>query len=592
LAGNALHHFLSSSLHHFITSNLITPMKSRFHPSPLHFIMICILHFALSSLLSHAQPSWQWANRAGGSSTELASGIATGPNGNVYVTGSYYNDTIVFGSTPLLNRGLGDVYIAAYDASGNSLWALGAGSSLDEFGADVVTDADGNVYVTGSFRSDAITLGSFLILNTDPIFGTADIFLAKLDSAGNVLWAASAGGDTTDGAYSIACDGAGNLAITGAFTSSLIYFGSHTLTNNSIANFFIAKYDSAGNVLWAHNNGNGYSWGQSIAADAAGNSIVLGILVDTAVTFGNETVYNADGLGYTPDLFIVKYDANGNVQWAQGVGGTDYDGDGSIAADAAGNVFIAGFYFSNTITIGSFVLINESTGGDDFFAAKLDPAGNVLWVNDADGYCEPTAITTDSQGNCYVTGSFNAYVTFGGDTLIEDGGLSSDVFVVKYHASGNPVWQISGGGDHYDEAWSIAVNANLDVFITGEFLGDSAVFGGTVLFNDTNNHSSDVFVCRLNGGPGTGIVKADFLSGGINLYPNPAKGILTLSGNAFAHGETVELILYDVAGKSLLEKNIEWAGKNQLRVESLTPGVYLLRISTEEESRLLKVIKE
>jgi len=460
-----------------------------------------------------AQPSWQWAAGAGGPGYDLAKGVAVSPGGNVFITGSFYSDTISFGSTSHANWGLGDLYIAGYDPSGNSLWSLAAGSSEEEIGNDIATDSSGNIYVTGSFSSDAMTLGSSLLLNNDPVNGTADVFLAKMDAAGNVLWATSAGGNISDGAYSIACDGAGNIYITGEFTSPSITFGSYVLTNNNISNFFIAKYDPAGNVLWAHNNDLGYGWGLSIAADAVGNAYALGSFIDTTIVFGSNTIQNADGLGWTPDLFLVKFDMNGNVQWVNGIGGTDSDEDGSIATDLWGNVFVCGFYFSNTINIGGIVLNNGSAGGDDYFAAKFNTNGNVLWAKDADGYSEPYAIAVDAHGNCYVTGEFQVSVSFGADTLFQDttgGNFLGDVFVVRYDANGNPTWQISADGNHYDEPWAITTDANRNVYIAGDFAGDTIDFGGNVLLNDTTDHTTDVFVCKLYGG----------CSAGFFIYPD------------------------------------------------------------------------
>ena len=245
------------------------------------------------------------------------------------------------------------------------------------------------------------------------------------------------------------------------------------LTNSNALNFFIAKYDSAGNVLWAHNNDLGFGWGLSIAADAAGNAYVLGTFSDTTIAFGNNMIYNIDAVSWTPDLFLVKYDMNGNIQWAQGIGGSDSDEDGSIAADPWGNLYICGFYFSNTIDIGGFVLNNSTFGGADYFAAKYDSAGNAQWARDADGFLQPYAIAADVHGNCYVTGFFQIYASFGADTLFEDttGGFTyGDIYIVRYDGNGNPAWQISSNGNHGDEGSAITTDANNNVYVCGNML--------------------------------------------------------------------------------------------------------------------------
>jgi len=664
-------------------------MKKTYAGLLLRCASAIIIQSVFFSSQSNAQAYWQWASGSGGSSTDIAAGIAASSNGNVYTTGSFYSDTITFGSTHLANSGVGDIFIAGYDASGSAMWALAAGSSNEDNGNGIAIDSSGNIYVTGSFSSAAITMGSSVLTNYNPVNGTADVFLAKLDAAGNVLWTTSAGGDTTDRAFSIACDAAGNIYITGEFTSPSIAFGSVVLTNNNNSNFFIAKYDSAGNVLWAHNNDLGFCWGMSIAADVAGNAYVLGNLSDSTMVFGGTTLHNMDGLGWTPDLFIAKYDMNGNVQWAEDIGGTDYDGDGDIAADPWGNVFICGYYFSNTINIGSFVLTNSSSGGDDYFTAKFDAGGNALWARDANGYCEPYAIAADRYGNCYVTGEFEVSVSFGADTIYADTtfGPYGDVFVVRYDANGNPSWQTSGGGTNYEEAWAITADADRNVFIAGDFASDTVYFGSNVLFNDTSDHSTDLFAARIYGscaagfmlypdtsqlhhyiaintssgmepfisytwywGDGatdtgaypthvyadsgfydiclvimdsigctstfcdssfhalhsnnsmvyisvvpsfpTGVKKTEMNFEEMNVHPNPASEILSLSCSSFISGEKVHLIFHNVLGEIIFEKELAWTEKNQINIAGLPSGVYMITASGRNAIVNSKLVKE
>src|SRR6185369_12691602 len=100
-----------------------------------------------------------------------------------------------------------------------------------------------------------------------------DVFTAKYDPEGNVLWAASAGGTGTDNGTGIGVDAAGNCYITGHFSSTSITFGATTLTRTGSENVFVVKYDASGNVLWANRaGGTGFDAGSGIAVDAAGNS--------------------------------------------------------------------------------------------------------------------------------------------------------------------------------------------------------------------------------------------------------------------------------------------------------------------------------
>ena len=123
------------------------------------------------------------------------------------------------------------------------LWAKSAGGSSAEYGTYLTTDRMGNVYVAGSFGSPVLSFGSITLIDS----GAVNIFVAKYDSAGNVLWAKSAGGSNNDVAFSITTDGTGNVYITGLFASPTITFGATTLTNftsGGSEDIFIAKYAS------------------------------------------------------------------------------------------------------------------------------------------------------------------------------------------------------------------------------------------------------------------------------------------------------------------------------------------------------------
>src|SRR4051812_42014328 len=131
-----------------------------------------------------------------------------------------------------------------------------AGGNYGNEGFCVATDLNGNVFVTGWIQSPVVSFGPFSLNNTS--VGHSDIFLTKYDANGNVLWAKSAGGTENDRAYSVATDAAGNVFIAGCFYSPAIIFGADTLVNSSTDDdIFLAKYDANGNVLWARRAGAG-----------------------------------------------------------------------------------------------------------------------------------------------------------------------------------------------------------------------------------------------------------------------------------------------------------------------------------------------
>ncbi|MCK9334752.1 MAG: SBBP repeat-containing protein, partial [Candidatus Cloacimonetes bacterium] len=154
---------------------------------------------------------WLWAKQVGGTSNDEGRSIATDSNGNSYVTGSF-EGIAVFGSTTLTSSGNTDIFIAKLGCNGNWLWATKAGGPGSDIGYGIAVDGNGNSYVTGCFRDNA-SFGSTTINSS----GNTDIFVAKIDSNGNWLWAQKAGGSSSDYGYGIAVDSSGNSYVTGYF---------------------------------------------------------------------------------------------------------------------------------------------------------------------------------------------------------------------------------------------------------------------------------------------------------------------------------------------------------------------------------------
>ena len=259
-------------------------------------------------------PNWQWAKSAVGSSNDNSASVTTDVSGNVLMTGFFSSTTITFGTTILTNAGSGNMFIVKYDASGNVIWAKSAGGTGDDRAFGVATDANGNVLITGAFTSPTITFGTTTLTNANGF----EMFIVKYDANGNVLWAKSAGGTSSDQCKSVSVDAAGNAIIIGFFQSSAITFGTTTLTNTGVSSTFIVKYDAAGSVLWAkYAGGSSVGFGNSGSVDASGNILVTGYFSSPTMTFGTTIITNSDITGNTADLFIVKYDAAVNVLLAK-----------------------------------------------------------------------------------------------------------------------------------------------------------------------------------------------------------------------------------------------------------------------------------
>ena len=375
-------------------------------------------------------------------------------------------------------------------------WAKSAGGTLQEIGKSIAVDKNGNSYIIGTFSSTTITLGTITLTN---FASGIQIFIAKYDINGNVVWAKGSMGYGDDQGIDITVDANGYIYITGYFYSPTIQFGTTTLTHGIGISVFIVKYDSNGNVIWAKNSlGDGSAWGSSISVDKSGNSYVTGIFGNKIISFDSETLINNDTTGLTYDVFIAKYDSNGNFVWAKNAGGNKDDYGNGIAADGDGNSYVTGFFESSTIKFNLETLTNDSSGARDIFIVKFNTDGNVLWAKRGGGMSEDYGcdIAIDLNNNCYVTGYYASNsITFDSTTLTTNNG-QWNMFIMKYDSTGNVKWinYVDYANSNINN--SIAVDTIGNVFLTGELDIFTTIFGAISLTN-TNNRNI-IFVAKYN----------------------------------------------------------------------------------------------
>ncbi|MCX6306500.1 MAG: T9SS type A sorting domain-containing protein [Bacteroidetes bacterium] len=541
----------------------------------IRFLAITGLSFFLTIASNAQSPGWLWAKSAGGTSWDWPGCVATDASGNAYVTGYFSSPAITFGSITLTNITNSDFFLVKYGADGNVLWAKNAGDTGFQVGYSVVADAAGNVYVAGMFDGPTLTFGSDTLTNA----GNTDMFLVKYDEYGNVLWARSAGGPEIECGYSVAKDALGHIYVTGYFASPSVIFGPDTLTNVACTDIFLVKYDSNGNVIWAKSAGDaGNDNGCALAVDAPGNAYVTGNFNSPTLTFGSWTLATA-GEG---DFFLVKYDANGNVQWAKSAGGTDNDEGISLAVDVSGNPYASGQYFSPEITFGSYALTNA--GIANLFLVKYDGSGNVLWAKSAGGTFDDrgNSVSVDTLGNSYIAGYFGSpNIVFGPDTLTNAG--SVNIFLASYDPGGTELWAKSAGGTGGDVGNSVAVDASGNAFVTGVFESPVTIFGSDTL---TLAGAYDIYLAK-SGSVGVGTNRL-FHPGDISLYPNPSTGEITIAASGEKSAGFIAIV--NLEGQEFLKHEIKGLPAT-IDVSSLPGGVYFLKLTGERSIRVKKFVK-
>jgi hypothetical protein len=307
-----------------------------------------------------------WAKNVG--PRAYASGLSIDASGNIYMAGSLGGDTAQFGnyalhSTCTIVNGNG-AFVAKYDPNGNVTWAKSNTGDGVAVCTSVSTDLQGNAYATGYF--DSIVVFDHDTIYNPTVIGR-NVFVTKYDPTGNVIWVSYSKGKGRNVGNSISVDAAGDSYITGQYDSAAVIFGNDTLANAGAgANVFIAKYDAAGNELWARGaGGTGVDVSNHIVIDAGGNSYITGRFGSPVFAIGNDTLINAGEY----NVFVAKYDMAGNFGWAKSITGPGYAQGASICPDAGNNIYVTG-YLTDTTAFDTDTLTDIS-GGYNLFVAKL-----------------------------------------------------------------------------------------------------------------------------------------------------------------------------------------------------------------------------
>lgn len=355
------------------------------------------------------------------------------------------------------------VYLAGCDTPKTTqkepikLWAHGIGSVNDDFAEDIAVDNEGNTYISGYFEGS---------VDFDPgpetskltSNGKEDIFLAKYDAAGNYIYAINMGGEALDYGYGVAVDDRGNAYITGSFRGTVDFDpGSGTAKLNS-------KYDS-------------------------------------------------------DDIFLAKYNAEGQYVYAVNVGGNSKDVGQDVAVDDSGNAYVTGYFKQSTFGQNAVDFdpgpgkaeLTTNNESYDIFLAKYDAAGKYSYAINIGG--ESTdygySVAVDDRGNAYITGSFRGTADFDpgpGIVKLKSKG-DTDIFLAKYNASGYYIYAVSMGGSDYDKGYSVAVDGSGHASVTGYFSANTN-FVGTKLGIDFDP-GKDTAMLRSNGDEDIFLAKYD-----------------------------------------------------------------------------------
>jgi hypothetical protein len=517
-----------------------------------------------------------WAKPISGSYLSYGMDIATDASGNIVVTG-IFNDTIDLDPGPAVNQAVSagnvDAFMLKLDPSGNFVWAKTFGANGNDLGRNIVTDATGNIYVSGTI-DDTVDIDPGPGVQMAMSISSDDAYVIKLDPAGNLVWAGIINGTLGDYILGMAVQG-NQLLLCGIFEGpSDLDPGSPTMNFNANGgyDFFVSSLDLSGNLNWVKTaGGTGYDYATDITADAAGNVYLTGLFYG-AVDFDPGTAtYNLNSSA-TGNAYMLKLDVTGNFVWAEQITTTDHTIGRGIAVDAVENIYLSSdFRGIADYATGPGVFNLSANGEYDIAVAKYNQCATWSTIN------QVSCNAYSWMGNTYTSSGIYSDTLSNANTA----GCDSIQFLQLVINSTDTTTSVTGATITSSDTvsshqWVDCSNAFAP--ISGE---TAQVFipasNGTYAVILDNNGCIDTSSCIQITSTGIGVNElSDF-----EIYPNPSAGNFFLKSTA---GET--FIIYNATGQ--LIRTIGLAAGTIKEVSDLEAGVYFIR-SSESGGKNLKL---
>ena len=347
--------------------------------------------------------------------------------------------------------------------------SFGTNAIQGDFGLNITVDNSNNIISTGYFSGTVDFDPGTGVFNLTSN-GSRDIYVQKLDSDGNLLWAASFGGITLDEYADVTINLDGSILMTGFYKDSVDFDpgpGTEFLYNGIYNTIFILKLDASGNFVWVKEiaSTSQHNFSDDIQIDGLGNIIITGGFRDTTDFDPGLSSFELISEG-DYDAFVLKLDEDGNFQWVQTVGGSYGDVGVALGIDGMNNIYVGGYFFS-TVDFDPGVGTNIHTapaGLSDSFILKFDQTGNYQWANTFGDIKEDRIedLTVDDDGNIYACGFFGVTVDFD-PSLISQSATSNgllDVFILSWSPSGNFEWVKTFGGSGADRGTALVIDSD------------------------------------------------------------------------------------------------------------------------------------
>ncbi len=387
-------------------------------------------------------------------------------------------------------------------------WAISAGAGARDYVSDVLVDATGNTYVTGYF-SDSIEFGNVKLVS----LGKNDVYIAKYDPSGSLLWAQRQGWLENDFSRKLTMDWDGNILVVGDYQDSTILAGDTILSLDTLwfgpyaetYDVFILELEPNGNNVSVFADG-WFSSERCYDLEIDGNADrIMGVTWHTWSWWERGT----PGKGFH-DAMIVALDSeatmaapNVNLFFHNRTHAWGKQFDEAREVEVIGDsLYVLGGMFQDTCYFRDSTLLGITDFEDDIFITTHDDTAGFKWAlwGGSPGKDRMTGMVHDALGNLYITGTYLDEFTMDGQSVTSNGDL--DGFIAKVDVNGNLVWLTSVGGESYDAIEAIALRPSGDLIITGYFQGEMTI-GGTTL-QAADSLDQNVFVASIGTSSGAG----------------------------------------------------------------------------------------
>lgn len=567
-------------------------------------IKLLLIFLMLFTSVATQTPSWHWLARVGGYSgngngaggpDEWVKDVKTDAQGNVYVCGRVCYGANFNGDTMTTYQGYFSLFLAKLNCAGDLVWVKTAGNTSNLYNTEaygLALDNYGNIYLTGYLGAHPLSPCQFFdTLITEE---TYDMFLAKLDTAGNFKWVKLAGpgpGTLGTGGRQIQITDDDMINVIGSGGSGVIFPGYNYF---SLSWCFTARFDTSGNINRFQNLGSVYGpFYRDCKISPTGDQYITGYFVADSVVIGDSTLYltNAPNVGI--DLFLAKFDSSGNFKWVKQIGTPSANGMKGYGVDIIGSdIVLTGMVHPGTI-IGSTTITNPLYLLNSVvpFVARLYNQDSVVWVSSiqcSSAYGMPTGGVSVYNNQIATAGMFLGKAVIGSDTITTVS--YRDIFLSIMDAStGNFTKGVNlPGTGSSEEPQCITHDSSGNIYVGGSYDGTLTVNGINYPYQGGN---SDGFIAKWGSNCTVGLEEQVPLPAeNLFLYPNPATSEIKIQNKEQL---IVAIEIYDMVGKKIMYRKV--SGKEstiQIDVSSFSPGMYVVKTKGKTNMLTAKFVKE